>query len=110
MYERILFLSFEIESVSKIRDALHGFSWFDVLCICLCVCCCFLLFVCLFFFCLTLGAVFCPSKSFSGITWSMTAPGMSDLQRCPNATGKVTVQYKKLLNFNVMRCLDLYLS
>lgn len=67
------------------------------------------LFVC-FFFCLTLGAVFCPSKSFSGITWSMTAPGMSDLQRCPNATGKVTVQYKKLLNFNVMRCLDLYLS
>lgn len=66
------------------------------------------LFVC--FFCLTLGAVFCPSISFSGITWSMTAPGMSDLQRCPNATGKVTVQYKKLLNFNVMRCLDLYLS
>ena len=68
------------------------------------------LFVCLFFFCLTVGAVFCPSKSFSGITWSMTAPGMSDLQRCPNATGKVTVQYKKLLNFNVMRCVDLYLS
>lgn len=102
MYDRILFFSFEIESVSKIRDALHGFSWFDVLCICLCVCCCF--------FVLPLGAVFCPSKSFSGITWSMTAPGMSDLQRCPNATGKVTVQYKKLLNFNVMRCLDLYLS
>lgn len=74
---------------------------------------CLLLFliICLFgFFCLTLGAVFCPSKSFSGITWLMAAPGMSDLQRCPNATGKVTVQYKKLLNFNVMRCLDVYLS
>ena len=74
---------------------------------------CLLLFliICLFVcFCLTLGAVFCPSKSFSGITWSMTAPGMSDLQRCPKATGKVTVQFKKLLNFNVMRCLDLYLS
>ena len=51
------------------------------------------LFVCLFVFCLTLGAVFCHSESFSGITWSMTAPGMSDIQRCPNATGKVTVQY-----------------
>lgn len=48
------------------------------------------LFVCLFF--LTLGAVFCPSESFSRITWSMTAPGMSDIQRCPNATGKV-IQY-----------------
>ena len=51
------------------------------------------LFVCLFVFCLTLAAVFCHSESFSGITWSMTAPGMSDIQRCPNATGKVTVQY-----------------
>ena len=70
------------------------------------------LFVCLFvFLSLPLGAVFCPSESFSGITWSMTPPGMSDIQRCPKyATGKVTVQYKKLLNFTIMRCLDLYLS
>ena len=53
----------------------------------------FLLFVCLFVcFCLTLGAVFCSSESFSGVTWSMTAPGMSDIQRCPNATGRVTVE------------------
>lgn len=48
--EFFFFFSFEKESVSKIRDALHGFSWFDALCICLCVCCCFWLFVCLFVF------------------------------------------------------------
>ena len=39
-------------------------------------------------FCIAGDTAVCKRELYDGIMWSLTSPGVIDIQRCPNAIGK----------------------